>query len=398
MNNISCLLVETDLEAVRQIDTLCRRIGSIEVRWKTHSVQTGVDIIRRHHPAMVIVGLGANPETTIGWISTMARDFPSLYIVALSEQNDSGLILRTIRAGGHDFLCKPVQEIDLLATAEKVSNLRLSRKENYGQAGKVLSVFSNKGGNGTTTIAVNLADALVRLTRKKVVVVDLVFSHGDVTMFFNVKAAYSLMDLARDVEKADYDFLHALLIRHASGIYILADPPVIEDAEKISATQVRDILSKLRSMFDYVILDTPHHFDDRTLTALEMSDIVLLVSLLNLPTLRNTQKCLELFGRLGLRDERVRLVLNRFLPDETISKEKVEEILGCPVFFSIPNDYPTMISAINRGRLLSEITPDKEVSKSFDRMAELLAGSGPEKRTPVKKKGILESIFPRRSG
>jgi len=396
MNTISCLLVETDQEAIRQIDVLCRKIGSIEVRWKTHSAQTGIDIIRKHLPEMAIVGLGPNPEPVIESISMMARDFPFLYLVALADQADSGLILRTIRAGAHDFLCKPVQEIDLLATAEKVSKLRSNRKETHGGGGKVLSVFSNKGGNGITTIAVNLSDALVRMTRKKVAVVDLVFSHGDVTIFYNVKPTYSIMDLAREVEKADYDYLHALLIRHANGVYILADPPVIEDAELISAAQVRDVLSKLRSMFDYVIVDTPHQFDDRTLTALEMSDIVLLVSLLNLPTLKNTQKCLELFGRLGLRDERVRLVLNRYLPDEEISKDRIEGILNCPVFFSIPNDYPTVISSINRGKLLSEIAPDKEVSRSYDRMAELLEGPGPKKRTPVRKKGILESIFPRR--
>jgi pilus assembly protein CpaE len=396
MNNISCLLVETDQEAIRQIDVLCRKIGSIEVRWKTHSVQTGIDIIRKHLPGMAFVGLGPTPETMIESIAMMSRDFPFLYIVALSDHADSGLILRTIRAGAHDFLCKPVQEIDLLATAEKVSNLRSNRKETHGSGGKVLSVFSNKGGNGTTTIAVNLADALVRMTRKKVAIVDLVFSHGDVTIFYNVNPTYSIMDLAREVEKADYDFLHALLTRHASGVYILADPPVIEDAEQISAAQVRGVLSKLKSMFDYVIVDTPHQFDDRTLTALEMSDTVLLVSLLNLPTLKNTQKCLELFGRLGLRDERIRLLLNRYLPDTEISKERIEGILNCPVSFIIPNDYPTMISAINRGKLLSEIAPDKEITKSFARIAELVEGSVPKRKDPERRKGILESIFPRR--
>jgi len=155
----------------------------------------------------------------------------------------------------------------------------------------------------TTTIAANLADALCRLSGKKVAVVDLVLSHGDVTMFFNVNSSYSILDLAKNAEKADYDFLHTLLVRHASGVYVLADPPTIEDGEHISPAQVREVLSTLRSMFDYIIVDTPHQFDERTLTALEMSDIVLLVSLLNLPSLKNTQKCLELFGRIGLRDD-----------------------------------------------------------------------------------------------
>jgi pilus assembly protein CpaE len=397
MNRISCLIIETDQEAIRQIDILSKRIGAIEVRWKTHSVKTGIDIIRMHLPEMVIVGLGPTPEPSIASISTMAKDFPFLYLVALSDRTDSDLILRTIRAGAHDYLCKPVKEIDLRAAAEKASKLKATRKESVGRGGKILSVFSNKGGNGTTTIAANLADALVRLTGKKVAVVDLVLSHGDVTMFFNVNSSYSILDLAKNAEKADYDFLHTLLVRHASGVYVLADPPTIEDGEQISAAQVREVLSTLRSMFDYIVVDTPHQFDERTLTALEMSDIVLLVSLLNLPSLKNTQKCLELFGRIGLRDERVRLLLSRYLPNDEIPKESIEGIMNTPVFFSIPNDYPTVISSINRGKLLSEVAPDKEVTKSFDRMAELLEGPGPKKAVPERKKGILDSLF-RRGG
>jgi pilus assembly protein CpaE len=397
MNRISCLIIETDQEAIRQIDILSKRIGAIEVRWKTHSVQTGIDIIRKHLPEMVIVGLGPTPEPAIESISAMAKDFPFLYLVALSDRTDSDLILRTIRSGAHDYLCKPVKETDLRAAAEKASKLKATRKESVGHGGKILSIFSNKGGNGTTTIAVNLADALVRLTGKKVAVVDLVLSHGDVTMFFNVSSSYSILDLAKNAERADYDFLHTLLVRHASGVYVLADPPTIEDGEQISAAQVRDVLSTLRSMFDYIIIDTPHQFDERTLTALEMSDIVLLVSLLNLPSLKNTQKCLELFGRIGLRDERVRLLLSRYLPNDEIPKESIEGIMNAPVFFSVPNDYPTVISSINRGKLLSEIAPEKEVTKSFDRMAELLEGPAPKKAVPEKKKGIMDSLFRRRN-
>jgi pilus assembly protein CpaE len=397
MNRISCLIIETDQEAIQQIDVLCRRIGGIEVRWKTQSVGTGVDIIRKHLPEMAIIGMDtAKPETSIGAIAAIAKDFPSLYLVALSGRSDSDLILRTIRAGAHDFLCKPVQESDLKAAAEKAAKLKSTRKESAGKGGKILSIFSNKGGNGTTTIAVNLADALARRSGKKIAVVDLVLSHGDVTMFFNVNPSYSIMDLAKNAEKADYEFLHTLLIRHACGVYVLADPPLVEEAEQISASQVRDVLTTLRSMFDYIIVDTPHQFDERTLTALEMSDIVLLVSLLNLPSLKNTQKCLELFSRIGLRDERVRLLLSRYLPNDEIPKESIEGIMNCPVFFSIPNDYPTVISSVNRGKLLSEIAPDKEITKSFDQMAELLEGAEPKKAAPEKKKGILESIFRRR--
>ena len=102
-----------------------------------------------------------------------------------------------------------------------------------------------------------------------------------VTMFFNMNPSYSILDLAKNAEKADYDFLHSLLLKHSSGVYLLADPPMIEDAEQISLSQVRDVLTVLQSMFDYIIVDTPHIFDNRTLTALEMSDMILRITSYN---------------------------------------------------------------------------------------------------------------------
>lgn len=394
MNKISCLIIEADQETVRHIDVLGRTTGLVEVRWKTNSLETGISIIRKHLPEMAIVGLGSDPSASIDTISALSRDFPSLYLLALSDKSDADLILRAMRAGAHDFLRKPVKEIDLRAAADKVAKLKAARAEKKAEGGRIVSVFSNKGGNGTTTIAVNLADALVRYHGKKVAIVDLVLAHGDVTMFFNVNPSYSIIDLAKNAQKADYDFLHSLLVKHSSGVYILADPPMIEDAENISAGQVKEVLATLRSMFDFIVVDTPHQFDERTLTALEMSDTILLVSLLNLPSLRNTQKCLDLFARIGLRDERVRLVLSRYLPNDEIPKDSIEGILNCSVFFAVPNDYPAVIASVNRGKLLFETAPGKEVTRSFHDLSNLLVSPGPPQGAAVpRKKGLFERMF-----
>ena len=153
------------------------------------------------------------------------------------------------------------------------------------------------------------------------------------------------------------------------------------------------MLSTLRSTFDVVILDTPHQFDEKTLTALEMSDTVLLVTLLNLPSLKNTQRSIELFARLGILDDRVKLVLSRYLPNEEIPKESIEGILNCPIFHAVPSDYPTVLSSINRGKLLSEIAPEKEVTASFREMAERPSGPSVPKEAPKRKTGFLSRVF-----
>ncbi len=391
---ISCLVVEPNPEAARRIEFLGRTSGILEVRWKTPSLATGREIARRHFPDMAILGLGADPEEAIASIEVLSTEFPTLYLVALGDGRDSGLVLRAMRAGANDFLSRPVGDRDLRTAVEKAAKLTAGKDPAKG-TGRIVSVFSAKGGNGTTTIAVNLADAAVRHHGMKVVVVDLVLANGDLTMFFNVAPAHSLLDLARNAEKADYEFLHSLLVQHGSGVYVLADPPIFEEAEQITAAQIREVLSTLRAMFDLVIVDTPHTFDERTLTALDVSDTVLLVTLLNLPALRNTQRTLELFGRIGLLDTRVKLVLSRYLPNDEIPKESIEGILNTPIFFAVPNDYPTVLSSVNRGKLLREIAPDKEVTRSFHRLAKHLLGPPrkEEAATAEPRRGIFGRVF-----
>lgn len=389
-DKIRALIIEADPEIVRSIDFLGRQTGSLDLRWRAASLREGADLIREHRPDLAIVGVNGDPASAI---SSISKEFPGMYILALSAVDDSDYVLQSMRAGAHDLIRKPVREMDLRIAAEKAIRLRHSTAS-ADRNGEIVTVFSNKGGNGATTIAANLAHALVRYQGKKVVVADLVLAHGDVTMFFNVNPAHSVMDLASNAEKADPEFLHSLLVRHSSGVDILADVPRIEDADKITPAQIRDSLFKLRTMFDIVIVDTPHGFDERTLTALEMSDTILLVTLLNLPALKNTQRSLELFSRLGILDGRVKLVLSRYLPNEEIPKESIEGIMNCPVFFAIPNDYPTVLSSINRGKLLAEFAPDKEIAFAFRQMAELLGGPEVVREAPKsKKQGLFDRIL-----
>ncbi len=391
---IRSLIIEPDPDTARSVYILGRQTGAVDIRWKSDSVAEGAEIVRKFRPDMAIVGVNGDPAAAI---APLAAEFPSLYILALTSSPDAEQALAAMRAGAHDMLRKPVREVDLRIAAEKMLKVR-ARKDPSERRGKVVTVFSNKGGNGTTTIAANLADALVSCSGKRVVLVDLVLAHGDVTMFFNANPTYTILDLARNTQKADPEYLQSLLVQHASGVHILADPPRIEDAEQISAEQVKDMLATLRATFDIVIVDTPHQFDEKTLTALEMSDTVLLVTLLNLPALKNTQRSIELFARLGFLDERVKLVLSRYLPNDEIPRESIEGIMNCPIFHAIPNDYPTVLSSINRGKLLSEIAPDKEVTASFRQMAEMLAGPGIPKEAPRKKRGFLGKVLrPERS-
>ena len=394
-NRIGCLIIEANAEELRRTETIVRGSGLIDVRGKASGIGAGLELLRNCRPEIVLVGIDADTDAAVESIESMTREFPFLFLVAISGRSDAGLILRVMRAGAHEFLPRPLKEAELAAALQKIAKLR-NRKDLPPEGGKIVTVFSSKGGNGATTVVANLAEALVRHHGKRVVVVDLALVRGDVSVFFNVKPAYSLLDLARNAGATDYEFLDSLLVKHRSGVSILAEPPSIEDAELILASQVREALSILRATFDFILVDTPHQYDERTLTALEMSESILLVSVLDLPSLRNTQRCLDLFGRLRLRDDgRIKLVLNRYIADGEITSEKVEELLAHPVAFTIPNDYPAVIASVNRGRLLSETAPDSEVTAAFRRMADRLAGASvPDiPPPPPRKTGFLGRLF-----
>jgi pilus assembly protein CpaE len=392
MKGAGTVVVATDPSVAEEIERLCEGSAAL-VRWKTTSVASALEIVRKFHPSLAVVALGSAVPATLAYaIESLARESSSLYILAVLERTDGEAVMGAMRAGAHDVVPFPLLPEDFSAAIDKFMKARATRTDAAPSQGKIVSVFSNKGGNGGTTLACNLADALAGRHGKKTAVVDLVLSHGDVSTFFNVQTEYSLLDLVKNAEKADYDFLHGLLVRHSSGVYVLADPPSVEEAEGISASQVRSVLNTMRSLFDYIVVDTPHAYDERTMTALELSDTILLVSLLNLPSLRNTQRCLDLFDRVGLRDDRVRLVLNRFMESDDISVAQVEQTLGQPIFSRIPNDYPAVISSINRGRLLREVAPDAEVTAAFGELSDGIVGKKSEPRPPAKR-SILDRIF-----
>jgi pilus assembly protein CpaE len=170
----------------------------------------------------------------------------------------------------------------------------------------------------------------------------------------------------------------------------MGEPAKPEDADTISPDQVGQVLSHLRQMFKYVVVDATHSFEDRTIEVLDVSDIILLVVLLDLPNIRNVQRCLDIFNRLpGYSEEKVRLVINRYMPDLQIGIPQVERTLKSNVYWKIPNDYGSVINSINSGTPLVSVDGVSPVSASVRDLARDIAGlpaAEPEQDLKQKKR------------
>jgi pilus assembly protein CpaE len=255
--------------------------------------------------------------------------------------------------------------------------------------GRVVTVFSPKGGVGKTTMSVNLALALVR-TRAEVCIIDLDLAFGDVAITLQMIPEHTITDAAESSEDLDYSLLRQLLTRHDSGITILAAPTHPEGRDAVTASLARRVIQTLRRHFDYVVIDTPPGFDDQVLGAFDETDEVVLVATLDVPTIKNTKVALETLDLLRLVPNGRHLVLNRADEEVGLSLANVEEILGMSVSVSLPSS-TAVASATNHGRPIVLSKPDHPVSRAIDELARKLAGDSIAGATAVApaKRGLF---------
>jgi pilus assembly protein CpaE len=219
----------------------------------------------------------------------------------------------------------------------------------------------------------------------------------------NLKPLSTIADLAKNIERLDEILLQEMMIKHPTGVKVLAAPKRLEEAGLLSPSHLQKTYSLLKAMFDRIVVDLPIAFDEPMFTTLHYADEILLVTLLNIPSLRNTKRYLEILGRLDYPQDRVRILVNRHSrgAEESLSIKEAAKALGQPIFYSIPNDYKTAISAINQGLPLMDLAPNAAIVKAFDELAHLLDGPPAGKKVSTQttieeqkpKKGLLGRFF-----
>ena len=215
--------------------------------------------------------------------------------------------------------------------------------------GKIITVYSPKGGTGCTTLAVNLALAMHN-EETRATLVDGNFQFGDVAIFINEQGKNTIVDLASRVNELDPDIVEGVMIKHEpSGVHVLAAPSRPEYAEKISGDQFSLLLDYLRQMYAYVVIDTTPLLTDITLAAIDKSDVIVLVTTQDIPSIKNARLFLDLIQTLGIERERIVFTMNRYDKRIAITPERVGDNLKQPVVAVIPLDEKIVVPAVNRG-------------------------------------------------
>jgi len=370
-DKIRVLIVDDVADTRENVRKLLQFESDVEVVGAARSGKEGIQLCQELDPDVVLMDINMPDIDGIAATESIRQKSPHIQVVILSVQGDQNYMRRAMLAGARDFLTKPPMGDELISAIRRAGEMaRMERaKSAAGRAlpvspgggpssmgglagvaqGKVVTVYSPKGGTGTTTLAVNLALALHN-EDTRVVLVDANLQYGDVAVFVNEQGKNTILDLAPRVDELDPDIVEEIMIKHeASGIHILAAPQRPEMAEKISADQFGKVVSYLRQLYAYVVVDTAPMLTDITLSAIDASDALVLVTTQDIPAIKNARLFLDLLQTLGIDRERVVFVMNKFDKRIAITPERVGENLKQEVVAVVPLDERTVIPAVNRG-------------------------------------------------
>jgi len=354
--------------------------------------QEAINLSQSLKPDVVIMDINMPDMDGISATEAIRRKVPYTQIVILSVQSDPGYMRRAMLAGARDFLTKPPSIDDLTAAIHRAGEMAIEERSKLSSSfptastsggtsspgmtgkplGKIIMVYSPKGGSGTTTIATNLAIAL-HSEENHAILIDASLQFGDVAVFLNEQVKNSLLELVPRAEELDPDVVKDVAIHHAaSGIDILAAPPRPEMAEKVNADQFGKMLQYLRQLYAYVLLDTSSYLTDVVQVSIEAADSIVLITTQDIPAIKNANSFLTLTDASGIKREKILFIMNRFDKRISIAPERVGESLRQPIPIAIPLDDRIVSGSINRGVPFVIDNKAQPTSKAIFQLADLI--------------------------
>ncbi len=366
------LIVDDIAESRDNIERLLHFEPDVRVVGKATCGEEGIELALQLQPHVVLVDQTLPDRDGLDVAAAITARAPGIGVILLGLDQDQEMLRRAMLAGAREYLTKPFGYEELVEAVRRVGRLANPHVGTMNgsvpqqrvevstgipvveRRGEVIAVLGSKGGIGRTFIATNLAVLLAQQGEREVVLVDADLMRGDVAVLLNLAPHRSWADVARlPLGGADSDVLRGLLTRHASGIRVLLAPGSLEEAERIEASTVAEVLMELRRLADYVVVDTPGGYDDVTLACADAANILVWVLSLEMTAIKDTKQFLELAGRLGYQEKRSIFVLNHVGAAAGLQPSEVEETLRVSIPIRLPSDPAAVLRSINEGTPLA---------------------------------------------
>jgi pilus assembly protein CpaE len=338
-------------------------------------------------PDVVIVDARGDATSAMSHIERVRAANPAAGIFAVALDADPNLILQCMRAGANEFLTWPPEQEPFQGAIRRIA-ARRETVQGARPTATTLVFFGSKGGAGTTTVAVNCGVELARLSKRPTVILDLKAGLGEVALFLGVRPRFTLLDAIDNLHRADREFLRELVVKHKSGLEILAGSDHFDRPGAADAGAVEELMRLLARQYEYIVVDAGSQINSCTVAALYAADQMFLVANPDVPSVRNAQRLLDRVRQLGAAGERVRVLLNRAAEPYPIPPKQIEGALGHPIHHTFPSDYKTVSTALNSGVPLA-LAGSSDIAAQFDRFTRAILDPSAETPAGPGKRGLL---------
>jgi pilus assembly protein CpaE len=370
---------ENTRNTIRQMLEIDRSIDVVDEAADTKEL---LDKVKMTEPEIVIIDVSMPEINGMEAAHQISLQYPQVSVILISINDQPHNFKQAMLAGAKEYLIKPFSPDEINSAVKQVARLNRKRKKQADSGAeikineppqarsKIISVFGTKGGVGKSIICTNLAVACAQKYKNKVGIVDLDIQFGDISILMNVNPRRTISEFMQEGDEAGKDLLEDYIYER-NGVNILAAPNKPELAELVTADGVKNILDLCREINYYTFIDTPSYIDDITLNALEMSDMVLLIIALDLPTIKNVKKGIDVLRSLQFLSK-TRLILNRSSGVAGIEARDVEKILDMKIRAEVPSDGKLVLSSVNRGIPFIKMNPKAPVSKGIMKVLEIV--------------------------
>lgn len=303
------------------------------------------------------------------WLETLPQELPHTHILVCSYNREPDFLIRAMQVGVREFLPLPLSKPDLEAALNRVCITRKRTQSVSDRQGQIIAVTCHKGGAGATTLAINLAEALGESTFERIALLDLGRPFPDVGNFLDQESDYSIVDLVHNVSTLDQSFIQRIMQPYGARLSILHGTSDFREQDSLELESLGQIFAILRHMYKFIVIDLSHWLDELFLKVMTDADMVLMLTALTIPDLRNLKKLWPYILEWHQERHKIRIVVNRYDNRSGLQLRDLENILQHPVFTTLPHDHAALMQCLNQGTPLTATAPRSRLWRRIKELA-----------------------------
>jgi len=399
MNSVVRLALVDPVDSTRNsLKNLLLGIDTVWLEAECSNYEFFSDVVMQTQPDIALISLDGDPDKALELVAKVNADLPTCKTLVISNSQEGSLILKAMRNGAKEFLNFPLKLDDFLAALDRIQHAHGGAQgDGQVRSSRVITVGGVSGGVGCTSLAINLACILAQNERNNVAIIDLDLSLGDADVWLDIIPDYTIQDVAENITRLDYSLLKRSLTKHECGAFLLPRPVQMDVKPTFTPEELRRVIALLKATFTHLVIDISKSYGVLDMAAMEVSDMVLFITQLDLPCLRNVVRLLQYFDMHDGMTEKVKTIVNRIgLEDKAISLNKALDAIGREIYFQIPNDYAAMVESRNNGVPLITHAPRAKVTRAIEELARMIDSDEsvePEgEEETVKRKGLFSFL------